>query len=84
MKKRTDNHINGITTIPFELDHNYYIETWLNGNRKHFREELADLFLYNPALCMKVVCNLPADLQQVFINSEEFKQASVHLNRLTK
>lgn len=86
MNRRTENTTDMLgrpdqtPQIPFELDPEYYSETYINGNITHFKQELADLFMYNPAICMGVVCKLSSDLQNVFLRSEQFKQAGVKVS----
>jgi hypothetical protein len=63
----------------FELSANYYLETFLNGNKTHAAEELSDLMLVNFSIFTKILIDLPKEIQSFVLNSEAYRKADLKM-----
>jgi hypothetical protein len=59
--------------------HEYYIESWINGNKNHVKDELSELFYSCPLIAMTVISNLPKDIRMAVIDSQQMKDANLAL-----
>jgi len=66
----------------FELKASYYINTWLNGNKNHVKSEIAELFLCNPIIAVKLIVELPKEIRKAIADSNQLYEA--HLSTLKK
>jgi len=60
----------------FELSKDYYVESWINGNKNHVAQELSELLICSLAVGMVKILELPKEAQKFVLNSEWFKIAN--------
>jgi len=65
----------------FELTVDYYKQSFINGNISHVKQELSELFYNTPSIAVKLIFELPIDIQTKVINSDQFQTASKFLKR---
>jgi len=63
----------------FELTTDYYIESFINGNKNHVAEELSELMLINFSIFQRIVLELPKDIQNFVINSKYYNNSNIKL-----
>ena len=59
----------------FELNADYYAETFANGNKIHVAEELSELLLCSMMVFMRIYTDLPKDVQNFVLNSNFIRDA---------
>jgi len=64
----------------FELKSDYYLNSWINGNKSHVKEELSELFLCNAPIAMAKILELPKDIALSVVNSQQFKDVNLFIS----
>jgi hypothetical protein len=51
----------------FEMDFQYYIDSWINGNKNHVKQELTELNKVSNIAFNRILFNLPREMQEKII-----------------
>lgn len=68
----------------FEHNPEYYIESWINGNKSHVKEEISELFICSSLTAISLINELPKHISAPVINSEQFFNAIIKIRLNTK
>ena len=57
----------------FEVKAKYYRDSWVNGNKTHVKEELAELLTISPLVCCSIIVEMPSKIAKEVIESVIFR-----------
>lgn len=63
----------------FELNAEYYEQSFLNGNKNHVAEELTELMLCSLTIFHRILMKLPAEIQNFVLNSNFYTKAIINI-----
>ena len=63
----------------FELNAEYYAESFINGNKNHVAEELSELMLTSFSAFQNIVLQLPKEVQKFVLNSKFYFDSNLKL-----
>jgi hypothetical protein len=61
--------------LTYELTSEYYVDSFNNGNQTHVKEELGEMLFTHPLIAVRILSELPKDIEIKITHSTAFKKA---------